>query len=331
MSASVYDVNGNGIVDNSERLDGELPSHYVNVSTNQTIAGTKTFTNNVAVNTISIGGHAVSWNTDESTLDVVLNGATLQVGQEQLIRVTNNSGVAVNNGTAVMATDTLGNSGRITVAKANLTQSNAKYILGIVTETIASGADGFVTAFGKVRGIQTNGVNYGETWVDGDVLYVKDSGNGALTKVVPTDTQVKLPVAIVISAHGSNGTLFVRVNSIDENHAKVELALKAPLASPALTGTPTAPTAVVGTNTTQVATTAFVNAEIQNDSTNINTANLLVRRDASGNFNAGTITATLNGNASTATTLQIARTINGVSFNGSANIVVPQDTTIIEW
>ena len=36
------------------------------------------------------------------------------------------------------------------------------------------------------------------------------------------------------------------------------LALKAPLASPALTGTPTAPTATAGTNTTQVATTAFV-------------------------------------------------------------------------
>lgn len=36
------------------------------------------------------------------------------------------------------------------------------------------------------------------------------------------------------------------------------LALKAPLASPTLTGTPTAPTAANGTNTTQVATTAFV-------------------------------------------------------------------------
>ena len=32
----------------------------------------------------------------------------------------------------------------------------------------------------------------------------------------------------------------------------------APLASPALTGTPTAPTATAGTNTTQIATTAFV-------------------------------------------------------------------------
>ncbi|MEH7988258.1 hypothetical protein V3394_18305 [Pseudomonas aeruginosa] len=42
-------------------------------------------------------------------------------------------------------------------------------------------------------------------------------------------------------------------------------ALLAPLASPALTGTPTAPTAAVGNNSTQVATTAFVNAEIAND------------------------------------------------------------------
>lgn len=36
------------------------------------------------------------------------------------------------------------------------------------------------------------------------------------------------------------------------------LDLKAPLASPALTGTPTGPTAAVDTNTTQLATTAFV-------------------------------------------------------------------------
>lgn len=39
------------------------------------------------------------------------------------------------------------------------------------------------------------------------------------------------------------------------------LTAKAPLASPALTGTPTAPTAARGTNSTQVATTAFVHLE----------------------------------------------------------------------
>ncbi|MEO7141779.1 MAG: hypothetical protein ABIY51_16010, partial [Ferruginibacter sp.] len=66
--------------------------------------------------------------------------------------------------------------------------------------------------------------------------------------------------------------------------------LKAPLASPTLTGTPAAPTATVGTNTTQIATTAFVNAAV----------------------NSGTATAwSLTGNSVTA----------GSHFLGSANNV----------
>lgn len=58
-----------------------------------------------------------------------------------------------------------------------------------------------------------------------------------------------------------------------------------------------------------------------------NTASKLVVRDGSGNFSAGTITANftgaLTGNADTATVLATARTIGGVSFNGSANIDLP--------
>lgn len=45
------------------------------------------------------------------------------------------------------------------------------------------------------------------------------------------------------------------------NELAAGLALKAPLASPTFTGTPAAPTAAVGTNTTQVATTEFVLAQ----------------------------------------------------------------------
>ena len=37
---------------------------------------------------------------------------------------------------------------------------------------------------------------------------------------------------------------------------------KAPLANPALTGIPTAPTAAANTNTTQIATTAYVQTEL---------------------------------------------------------------------
>ena len=46
------------------------------------------------------------------------------------------------------------------------------------------------------------------------------------------------------------------------NTGQGKLDAKADLASPALTGTPTAPTATAGTNTTQIATTAFVAAAI---------------------------------------------------------------------
>jgi hypothetical protein len=58
------------------------------------------------------------------------------------------------------------------------------------------------------------------------------------------------------------------------------------------------------------------------DATAANTASKVVARDGSGNFAAGTITAALVGNASTATTLQTARTISGVSFDGSTNITL---------
>ena len=62
------------------------------------------------------------------------------------------------------------------------------------------------------------------------------------------------------------------------------------------------------------------------DASSSNGNSTLVKRDASGGFSAGTITATLNGNAATATKLQTARTItiNGdasgsTTFDGSAN------------
>ena len=56
--------------------------------------------------------------------------------------------------------------------------------------------------------------------------------------------------------------------------------------------------------------------------TNANTANAIVARDASGNFSAGTISAALSGNASTATALATSRNIQGVAFDGTANITV---------
>src|SRR5205085_2443975 len=55
----------------------------------------------------------------------------------------------------------------------------------------------------------------------------------------------------------SPSTAIAKVNET-ANSLLASMALLAPLASPALIGTPTAPTAAVNTNTTQIATTAFI-------------------------------------------------------------------------
>jgi hypothetical protein len=121
--------------------------------------------------------------------------------------------------------------------------------------------------------------------------------------------------------------------------------------SPALTGTPTAPTAAAGTNTTQVASTAHVfaerantatltnktisgsnntlsnigNASLTNSSLTIGSTNIALGGTAASlagltGVTATTFTGALSGNATTATTLQTTRAINGTNFNGSAAI-----------
>ena len=64
------------------------------------------------------------------------------------------------------------------------------------------------------------------------------------------------------------------------------------------------------------------------DATSANTASKVVARDSSGNFTAGTVTAALSGNASSATALATGRNINGVFFNGTANITVADSTKL---
>jgi len=74
--------------------------------------------------------------------------------------------------------------------------------------------------------------------------------------------------------------------------------------------------------------TANSTITITSNATSANTASTLVARDASGNFTAGTVTAALAGNASTATNLATGRTIGMTgdvtwtsgSFNGSGNV-----------
>ncbi len=73
----------------------------------------------------------------------------------------------------------------------------------------------------------------------------------------------------------------------------------APKASPALTGTPTAPTAAVGTNTTQIATTAFVVAEVADAISDITGISFEVVTSLPSTGATGTIYLVSNGGSGT--------------------------------
>lgn len=156
------------------------------------------------------------WNNDEKSIDSVLvDGTILQNGQEVLYRVKNQTGTTLTDGTAVRFDGAIGNSGIFKVAPMlGNNQYPSDYFMGLVTHDILDGADGYVTHFGKVRGLdlRPSGIANGETWVDGDILYLSSTSVGKLTKIEPVAPNNKIMVAGVITS-GNNGTLFVRPHS----------------------------------------------------------------------------------------------------------------------
>lgn len=160
----------------------------------------------------------ITWNVADGTLNVGLIGGnvSLQVGQEIVYRIRNTSGVALSDGMFVMANGQTGGTGRITCTKGLGDNSAiAQKMIGVVTEPIADGNEGFVTKFGYVRHINTTGSSVGETWAEGDILYIHPTIPGALTNQEPTG-DFKMSVAVVVNLHASNGTIFVRVTNVNE-------------------------------------------------------------------------------------------------------------------
>ena len=85
---------------------------------------------------------------------------------------------------------------------------------------------------------------------DGSIRSKIGDGTTAVGSLAFDDEAVR---GLISTLSGTVSTLSGTVTSVQS-----ELNNKAPLVSPSLNGTPTAPTASKGTNTTQIATTAFV-------------------------------------------------------------------------
>lgn len=163
-----------------------------------------------SIQLLTTGGNAdtageLAWNEDEQTLDIAKGGgAVLRVGQETAFLVYNDTAGTITEGTGVMYAGTNGASGQLQVAPMVANGSLPGHVfLGVMTQTVAPGDSGFVTSFGKVRGIDTS------AYPEDSILYCDPANPGGFVTAEPDGPNLKLPVAVVIHS-GNNGTIFVR-------------------------------------------------------------------------------------------------------------------------
>ncbi len=158
----------------------------------------------------------IVWNQTDGTINLGLMGGNvvLQVGQEEVVRVVNKSGGNLTQA-GYQAVRILGSQGqRLSVALAQgNNDANSQDTLGLVTENIAINQEGFITSSGLVRDINTTGSLQGETWAEGDLLFLSPTTAGRLTNIPPTAPQHSVRMGYVISSNPSNGSIFVKVDN----------------------------------------------------------------------------------------------------------------------
>jgi len=145
--------------------------------------------------------------------------------------------------------------------------TTAPGVLAIASEYFNNGGAS-TSNFGKVTlyNTTTSTINYLKpdntiattSYVDTAITNLVDSSPAAL------NTLNELAAALGDDANFSTTVTNSIASKADDAATTSALATKAPLASPTFTGVPVAPTATAGTNTTQIATTAFVTAATAN-------------------------------------------------------------------
>ena len=143
------------------------------------------------------------YHNEYKTLTVLndISDVALQVGLENWIRVYNNSGSTITNGTPVYITGANGETP--TVAASDATTEAKAYVIGIATHDITNLSEGFVTHFGLVSGLNTSALTQGSA--------VHVGPDGSLQNAAPTYPYFPTEVGTCIVSDSSNGYLLVDV------------------------------------------------------------------------------------------------------------------------
>ena len=127
---------------------------------------------------------------------------TLQVGQEEYLRVRNNAGSTILNGQAVRIVGSQGT--HVTIEKAIATGSVTSQAVGIATHDIENNSFGYITTYGLVRGLDTSDFS------DGDEIFLSQTVSGGLTGVAPVAPNYKVSLGHVVRSHPTVGTIVVQ-------------------------------------------------------------------------------------------------------------------------
>ena len=157
--------------------------------------------------TPSVGVGKLQWDTTWNGPQIGMGGGNvnLQIGQETLIYVHNNTGSALSDGQVVYVTGSQGQRVTVALAQAN-SDSTSAAIIGMVTEPIADNASGFVTTQGMVNNINTSGAS------DGAVVYLSPTTPGAWTTTKPVAPNHMVMVGYVVKG-GSAGAGSIYINT----------------------------------------------------------------------------------------------------------------------
>jgi hypothetical protein len=158
------------------------------------------------------GRGSLAWANTEGSLSLGLTDTLhTYLNQSSLYYVINQSGFTIPANTVVMANGTVGNSGSILVSPAIGNGSfPSEYVMGLAASDIADGAEGYVTAFGKIRGINTS------MFSEGDILYLNPAVPGTMMNTAPVAPNNKVTVAIVVTKSVNQGEIFVRPTYADK-------------------------------------------------------------------------------------------------------------------
>jgi hypothetical protein len=211
-------VAGTNIAITNNSGEGTTPTISVSgsVSSVDSISSPDFIQFDTTANTTPVTG-LLGWDSVNGTLNLGLSATKhIHIGEESLFRVRNTTGTTIGKGTALYASG-VESSGRIQVTPyvADGTIREVRF-MGLASESIADGVNGFVQHFGHIRDLDTRGtsstaISVGdETWAAGDILYVHPTVPGKLTNVAPRHAIV---VALLIVRHQTTGWLFVRSSS----------------------------------------------------------------------------------------------------------------------